>query len=557
MAERGESEGGIARRTVIAGGTAALTVTALTPGIAAARPGRAPETDPVVRTTAGALRGTRNGAVSVFRGIPYAQPPVGPLRFSSPRPPKPWQGVRDAVDYGPTAIQFQGTEGQEDCLYANVWTPGTRGARPVLVFIHGGGWQSGAGSLPNYESSRLAERGDLVVVTFNYRLGAFGWGLHEEFADRSTGSIANWGLQDQAAALRWLRANAAAFGGDPDNITVSGGSAGGATTWQLGLLPQTRPLIRRIIPISPAHIWTPAAALTPQDARRAYELVARDLGVTVSKLREVPAYALRDSWEKLFAGPPADRPLASGRAYRGPVVDGEWMRGPLHRLPLPELPTLSINTDTEGSFYTGPNPPTPAPAPTPTDEASLRVAVRAVLIKGAAQVTDAEVDACIAAYRAAALADGLPHDPLSLWTEIWGDGLFRYLAVRLAEKQARAGVVPQYRMEFAHPVRAPWFGTPHEATSKFLFGSFKLPANAPQYGDGPLEETVSNAFMDLVASFAHTGAPAVDTVRHWPVFDPARATALRLGGPDVARLVTTSKARQLSYWDTAGWGPRP
>ncbi|MGK5628753.1 carboxylesterase/lipase family protein [Streptomyces sp. URMC 123] len=560
----------VGRRAFLAGAAATAVLAAAPAATARTRapvpapsrtPSRAPGTAPtggtVVRTTAGSVRGERAGALTVFRGVPYARPPIGPLRFASPRPPVPWSGVRDATAFSPISVQHTGTGGSEDSLYANVWTPDTAGRRPVLVYIHGGGWQLGAGSLPTYDGARLAGRGDLVVITFNYRLGAFGWGLHEDFLDAETGSAANWGLQDQVALVRWVHANAEAFGGDSGNITVCGTSAGGSSTWQLALLPELRGAIRRIVPISAAHAWTPAIGLTPDDARTAYELVAKDLGRTVRGLREVPALALRDSWQKVFAGSPTTRPVASGREYRGPVLDGRWMRGFDWELPTPTVPMMVVNTRTEGSFWTGPTPPGPPPTPVPTDEASLRAAVRGVLLKGAVEVSDARVEACVNAYRAAAAAEGLPQDPRSIWTEVWGDGLFRYQIVRLSERHARRGTSAQYVMDFSHPVRAPWFGTPHEATSKFLFGTHALPENVEQFGDGPLERQVSDEFIDLVSSFARDGVPGSAAVPEWPVFSPDRPTTLTLGGERVARLVTTPKSRQLRHWDDGDWVPRP
>ncbi|MFD7624484.1 carboxylesterase/lipase family protein [Streptomyces sp. NPDC059851] len=528
-----------------------------------------PETgDVLARTTAGVVAGERAGRLSVFRGVPYARPPVGELRFASPRPPVPWSGVRDATAFAPESLQPIIPGSSEDSLYANVWTPGTGDgdARPVLVYIHGGGWMVGGGSLPVYDGARLADRGDLVVITFNYRLAALGFGLHEDFTDPETGGFANWGLQDQAALLRWVHANAAAFGGDPGNITVAGTSAGGASTWQLALLPELRGIVRRIVPISACHVWDPSTSLTPADARQAYESLARRFGTTVPGLREVPAEDLMNAWEDLFGGLPGDRELDSGREFRGPVVDGRWMSAFDWELPTPEVPVMAIHTRTEGSFYTGPCPPQPTPTPPPADAAELRGAVRGVLDKGAAKVTDELVDACLAAYREAAEADGLPQDPLSLWTEIWGDALFRYQIVRLSERHARHGRSPQYVMEFAHPARAPHHGTPHEATSPFLFGTYAdtaaisatypVPQTTPLFHDGPVERTVSETFMDLVAAFARDGVPAGPGLPDWPVFDPGTPSTLVLGGERITEVAGTSKARQLRFWDESGWVPR-
>ncbi|MET9962740.1 carboxylesterase family protein [Streptomyces sp. NPDC006326] len=521
----------------------------------------------LVHTGAGVIAGQRAGRLSVFRGVPYAAPPVGALRFASPRPPVPWSGVRDATAFAPESLQPIIPASGEDSLYANVWTPATDGSRPVLVYIHGGGWMVGGGSLPVYDGARLADRGDLVVITFNYRLGALGFGLHEELADPETGDFANWGLQDQAALLRWVHANAAAFGGDPGNITVAGTSAGGASTWQLALMPELAHIIRRIVPISACHVWDPSTSLTPADSRQAYELLAQRFGTTVPGLREVPAPALMEAWEELFGGLPGERAVGSGREFRGPVVDGRWMSAFDWELPTPEVPVLAVHTRTEGSFYTGPCPPQPTPTPPPADAAELREAVRGVLEKGMAKVPYELVDACIAAYREAAAADGLPQDPLSLWTEIWGDALFRYQIMRLSERHARQGRSPQWVMEFAQPVRPPHHGTPHEATSPFLFGTYAdtaaiaatypVPQATPLFHDRPQERAVSETFMDLVAAFARDGVPAAPGAPEWPVFDPERPSTLVLGGERIAQTATTSKLRQLRFWDEAGWVPRP
>jgi para-nitrobenzyl esterase len=176
------------------------------------------------------------------------------------------------------------------------------------------------------------------------------------------------------------------------------------------------------------------------------------------------------------------------------------------------------------------------------------------------------VDACLAAYREAAEAEGLPQDPLSLWTEIWGDALFRYQIVRLSERHARHARTPQYVMEFAHPVRAPHHGTPHESTSPFLFGTYAdtaaiaatypVPQTTPLFHDGPVERTVSETFMDLVAAFARDGVPAGPGLPEWPVFDPGTPSTLVLGGERIAEVAGTSKARQLRFWDESGWVPR-
>ena len=208
--------------------------------------------DLVVRTKAGELRGARENGIAVFRGVPYAAAPVGELRFAPPQPVPAWRGVRDASQDGPIPPQgrsrlahvmgdFERPQ-SEDCLTLNIWTPAADSKkRPVLVWIHGGAFASGAGSLPWYSGERFAANGDVVVVSINYRLGALGFLCLPGVSD------GNLGLLDQVAALRFVRDNIAAFGGDPDNVTVVGQSAGAASIAILMTMPQARGLFRRAI----------------------------------------------------------------------------------------------------------------------------------------------------------------------------------------------------------------------------------------------------------------------------------------------------------------------
>jgi len=192
-----------------------------------------------VETKTGALQGVSERGVTVFRGVPYAAPPVGERRFAPPEPAHPWSGLRDATRHGPIAPQspsrLRGAMGDfdrpqdEDCLTLTIWSPGTMGNRPVLVWLHGGAWISGAGSLDWYDGATLAREGDIVVVGVNYRLGALGY-LHHPGV-----SPGNLGTMDQALALAWVRDNIAAFGGDPGRVTLAGQSAGASSIGRLML----------------------------------------------------------------------------------------------------------------------------------------------------------------------------------------------------------------------------------------------------------------------------------------------------------------------------------
>ena len=515
----------------------------------------------LTRTAYGDLEGRLESGIAVFRGVPYVEPPVGELRWRSPRPPRPWTGLRRAAVFSARFVQSADTGSAEDALYANVWSPDVGGRAPVLVYMHGGGWQVGAGSVPIFDGARLAAVGGLVVVNFNYRLSGFGWGMHEALADPDTGHCANWGLQDQVALLDWVRENIEAFGGDPRNITLCGTSAGGATAWLLALRARTHG-IKRLITISAPHTGAPATALRPEDSRRVYESIAEEFGGGggVAGLREVPYRAFHDAWLRVFAGDPAagGRLVPSGREYRGPVLDGDTVTGYAHQAPVLEVPVMSICNATEGAFFTDPLSPSFPPAPpTPADEAELVRAVRGVLGKLVPDPAAGLAEQCVAAYRAAAEDEGLPADPRTLWTEVWGDALFRHPMLRLAERHEREGATPGYVMQFAHPTRPPHFGTPHDATSKFLFGTHGHPLNAAQFGDGPAERQVSRLFMEYVASFARGGVPRAAGAPAWPPFTPSGPSTLILGGPETARIGDVPKRAALRFWDRAEFVAMP
>jgi para-nitrobenzyl esterase len=224
---------------------------------------------PHVRIAQGKLSGeVTDMGPDAFKGIPYAAPPIGPLRWHDPQPPASWQGVRDAANYGPACMQktsahFAPSSMSEDCLYLNVWTPNLNPAAPapVLVFIHGGAFTAGAASQPSFDGANLAVRG-VVVVTLNYRLGVFGFFAHPDLTAASPHHASgNYGLLDQIAVLRWVRQNITAFGGDPNNITVFGESAGASSIGYLMVSPLARGLFDKAILESPDILFTDSPEL--------------------------------------------------------------------------------------------------------------------------------------------------------------------------------------------------------------------------------------------------------------------------------------------------------
>jgi len=191
----------------------------------------------VVKTKAGRIEGSYEDGLCIFRGVPYAEPPLGDLRWMPPQPARPWDGVRPAKEFGPIAPQNLLVGGpivhveqpqDEDCLFLNIWTPGLDNARrPVMVWIHGGAFTLGSGSDAMYNNGLLSKRGNIVLVTINYRLGMLGFLRLKDVTGGKIPATGNEGLMDQVVALQWVRENIAAFGGDPANVTVFGESAGG------------------------------------------------------------------------------------------------------------------------------------------------------------------------------------------------------------------------------------------------------------------------------------------------------------------------------------------
>ncbi|MBE9372952.1 carboxylesterase/lipase family protein [Saccharopolyspora sp. HNM0983] len=274
--------------------------------------------DTTVQTDSGTVRGevVADGACA-WRGIPYAAPPVGGNRFRAPQPPEPWDEVRECTRFGNAAVQDVSrfsplqTEPDEDCLHLNVWSPAADGQqRPVLVWIHGGAFVTGAGSETLYDGTGFAADGDVVLVTVNYRLGVFGFLHLAEHGGAELASSGNNGLLDQIAALRWVRDNIAAFGGDPGNVTVFGESAGAISVADLLVMPAARGLFHRAIIES-----TAAPAMPERTAREATGVLLGELGIepgpdAVPRLRALPA-------EQLHRAGVALPPMTFA-----PVVDG-------------------------------------------------------------------------------------------------------------------------------------------------------------------------------------------------------------------------------------------
>jgi len=262
----------------------------------------------IVETHCGRLEGREEAGLQLFRGIPYAKPPVGARRFGAPEPVSPWAGVHKAFEFGASAPQqsmllplpgMSVGAMDEDCLSLNVYTPSAdAGRRPVMVWIHGGGFVIGSGSQPIYDGAPLARRGDVVVVTINYRLGLLGFLYLKDLCPDLRDTVGNAGIRDQVLALEWVRDNVAAFGGDPGNVTIFGESAGGMSVGTLLGMPAARGLFARAVPQSGAAHNVHSRETATKVAAHFLEELGLSPSDAPGKLREVPPDKLLDSHQQ-------------------------------------------------------------------------------------------------------------------------------------------------------------------------------------------------------------------------------------------------------------------
>jgi para-nitrobenzyl esterase len=279
------------------------------------------------KVESGRLHGASAGALEVYKGIPYAAPPVGDGRWRAPAPAAKWSGIRDATKFGADCVHSRrdweadrnGAPMSEDCLFLNVWAPAKRvkGGAPVMLWIHGGSFTAGSGSQALYEGAALAERG-VIVVTINYRLGRFGFFAHPaltaEAGDAPTG---NWGLMDQLAALRWVKGNIRAFGGDPARVTIFGESAGGGSVNTLMAMPSARGLFARAIAQSGGGRDEGVSLSIAETKGKAFAAGAGVAGDDLAALRAIPADKVRGNMTLMNS---------EAATYSGPMIDGRLVR---------------------------------------------------------------------------------------------------------------------------------------------------------------------------------------------------------------------------------------
>jgi len=485
--------------------------------------------DLVVETACGKVRGLRKDGVVHWRGIPYAQPPLGPLRFLPPRPPAPWTGERDATRFGALAEQSRDpriammsgagpkVEMSEDCLVLNVTSPAADGARrPVVVWIHGGAFIMGSGSQPLYNGTSFAARHDLVVVTINYRLGVFGMLYLGDLVGEPYRQ-GNALLLDQIAALRWVRENIAAFGGDPARITVMGESAGAISIGCLLGMPAARGLFDRAILQSGA----PALGQPRRDdATAVTRAVLAELGVGAGDLADVPADRLLAAQDRVNR--------AYGISAFVPFVDGET---------IPRSPTEAVR-DGDGARV-------PILLGTNRDEWTLFDALFGVASTEAmkARLRGRLGDAfprTHAAYLAARAARP-PTGPApraaeaAAWLDAIGDAVLRVPVLRLADAHARHAPAWMYRFDWESPALDGRLGAAHALELPFVWNMLDLAASQVLVADLEAARPLAAQLHAAWAAFIRGDAPAADGLPAWPIYEePRRATMLIDRAPRVA-----------------------
>jgi para-nitrobenzyl esterase len=466
---------------------------------------------PVASTSSGKIRGAvQENKVHAFRGIPYGAPTGGANRFMPPAKPETWTGVKDTVEWGPEAPQGPHTEIpevaatipklaiSEDCLHLNVWTNGLDARkRPVMVWLHGGGFTSGNGSYSMYDGGNLARKHDVVTVTVNHRLNSFGFLYLAEIGGAKYAQSGNAGILDVVAALEWVRDNIANFGGDPGNVTIFGQSGGAGKVSTLLAMPSAKGLFHRAIVQSGANL----KGISTGDATKTARTLMDQLGVkTADDLQQVPM-------DRLIAATVAARGLRLG-----PVVDGKALPGgPFD----PAAPAISANvplligtTEFEINFF-------PSTKLDPIDDAELHAAV-----KQAMHADDADANKLIAVYR-----KGRPSaSDIDLAEIIASDGFRSNVITEAERKSAQPAPVYMYYFTWKSPVRDGKLKAFH--TLEIPFALANVDESKSMTGSGAdryaLQEKMSGAW----AAFARSGNPNHKGLPDWPAFNPTRRATM-------------------------------
>jgi para-nitrobenzyl esterase len=471
----------------------------------------------LVHTSYGMVQGVQEGSILSWKGIPYAQPPLEKRRFRPPQPPEPWSGVLQATHFGPMAMQPPSMPAEllrrlsmsEDCLTLNIWSPGVDSElRPVLVWIHGGGWLIGSGRL--HDGTSLATLGDVVVVTLNYRLGPFGFLHLADLGGEEYAASGKCGLLDQVAALRWIQDDIAAFGGDPRRVTVFGESAGAMSIGTLLTLPAAQGLFQQAILqsgiIGPVRNDTVATAL----ARTFLQILEARPG-DLSPLENMPAERLVEAASVL---PDWQATTGAGdMIHFAPVIDGSIL--PHHPLQAiasgaaKHIPLIIGTTRDECLFY-------------PFADPTWREADDETLIRRVQQQVGTLWPSVAPFY----LEDHADEQPLlTRLLSLLTFDQFIFPAIQLAEAQVRQGApVWAYRFDWHSPL---FGGATHTLDRIFVWNLAENPTIQRMTGDAPERAQLAHQMQKAWIAFARTGNPTIPELPIWPRDDlEQRATML-------------------------------
>jgi para-nitrobenzyl esterase len=489
----------LTRRAALLSAGAAAASPLFAPAMAQTRDGARP----VVATQYGQVRGRTVGGVQRFLGIRYGAD-TGPLRFQPPRRPEPWDGVRDAASYGAACPQRSDEPNQdEDCLFLNVWTRRATAGRdvPVLVYFHGGAYATGSGSAPVYDGSSLVERGDVVVVTVNHRLGVLGYGYFNRLgAPEAWADSGNAGQLDLVLALQWVRDNIAAFGGDPNRVTVFGQSGGGAKIATLMAQPKAAGLFHRAWTMSGQQV----TASGPLNATERARAVLAAVGVAegaVAELGTMPVQELVDAQRH------PDPILGGGTIYFGPVLDFRSLpRHPFYPDAAPQsnaIPMVLGNTRDETRAFLGNDPKN-------------------------FELSWAELPDALAPQMR---VDILPEHVVARYREIYPDYTPSevFFAASTAARSWRGQVIEAeerakadapswvYQLDWPTPERDGKLRAPHTLDIPLVFDNTHV--EGALSGSGPEARAVAAAMSETLLAFARDGDPNNRTIPDWPQYD--------------------------------------
>lgn len=486
-----------------------------------------PKPGETVETNLGKVRGTTQNGVHAFKGVPYAASTAGENRFMPPRKREPWTGVRDAFELGLRSPQLLSAfHGQvppefesmdrnepmgEDCLVLNVWTPSVGhggGKRPVMVWLHGGGYTSGSGGFVCYDGTQLARKHDVVVVTVNHRLTVFGYLYLAGIGGEKYAQSSNVGMLDIVAALEWVRGNIAAFGGDPGNVTIFGQSGGGGKVSTLMAMPSAHGLFHRAIVESGAAV----KGVSRDAANKSAEWYLAKLNLKPDQADRLQ----RLSVDQLLAPTANTNPMPGPGGFAlAPVVDGTTLPNdpfdPVAPALSANIPLLIGTTETEVTFF-------PNQILDPINDAEFHARVKQTL----RTASDEQVDQLIAAYR-----KGRPGaSNTDLYLALASDATFRAGVLTEAERKAAQGkaAVYQYYVTWRTPVRGGKLRSLHTIEIPFVFDN--VDACKSVLGSGEDRYALAEKFSGAWVAFARTGNPNHKTLPHWPAFDNSKRAVM-------------------------------